>query len=134
MPIVKSTLNGDSVGASATTNFEVPFALPLGGAVDITTDDISGFSPLRMKGMNTIAIHVQVDAGTAVNVTVTPQVAIRRTNTAALRFFDLNAGVLVGVGTSTLLEFTVPADYVRCRLVVGAGLAATGFVRIMCGA
>jgi hypothetical protein len=134
MPIVKSALNGDSVGASATTNFEVPFSMPLGGAVDITTDDISGFSPLRMKGMTSLAIHIQFDAGTALNVTVTPQVAIRRTNTAALRFFDLNAGVLVGAGTSTLLEFTVPADYVRCRLVIGAGLTATGFIRIMCGA
>lgn len=133
MPIIKATLNGDSVGASAVSSFEVPFSMTP-AAVSITTDDISNFSPMRMKGLEVIAIHVQLDGGTAPNIVVTPQVAIRRTNTAALRFFDLNAGTIVGAGASVLLEFTVPADYIRLGLDIGAGLTATGFVRIMCGA
>lgn len=134
MPIVKATLNGDSVGSSAVTSIEIPFSLT-GGT--IVTDEINRFSPMRMKGMEVIAIQVQVDAGTAPNIEVYPQVSIRRTDLPAiesLRFFDLDAGTVVAVGASILLQFTVPAEYVRVRLTNAVGTTATGFVRIMCGA
>ena len=133
MPIVKNTLIGDSQTASAQSVTEIPFALPLGALFTITTDQIAGSgSPLRVKGLPILAFQIQVTGGTCANIVFTPEASIQVGGGAgALRFFDLNNGVIVPNGGFQLLQFTVPVDYVRGRLSVTAPLTATGFIRIM---
>ena len=123
MPIVKNTLIGDSQGASAQVVAEIPITLTAGATINTQT--------FRIKGLPNLAFQIEVTGGTCPNITAKPQASIQVDGTGALRFFDLNAGVIVPNGGFQLLQFTVPVDYVRVNLSVGAGVTATGFVRIL---
>ena len=125
MPIVKECMIGDSVSASAFCGFDITF--DTGGAV-VNTDTFTESSPLRVKGLPTIAVQVE-EASTAFGLTFTVEAAIRAEG-GALQFFKLFRST-IAAGAFELVQLSTPVDYIRVQISPTGGNNADCSVRVM---